>query len=195
MEPHLGYQSSSSQNLGAAQVSRRDIPATLTFGCLTALLSGLLSAAGAALLMVGARGLVAPTARDILGPDVRPQLDTNLTSAVVDELATTRVTHGIIALIAAMVVLGVAPAVRNGARWSRITLAVVLSGSLCADALAISDVAPTSTTALHVAAMALSVAVVALLHAPDRRRGAWQAIPKRVSIVAGGISGPQQLER
>jgi hypothetical protein len=151
-------------------VSRRDVPAILTFGYLTALLSGLLSAVGAALVIVGARAPVSPTARDILGPDMPPRLDEELTSAGLDEMTTTRVIHGVAGLVVALLVVGVALTVHNGARWSRATLTVVLLGSMCTNALAIWGAAPASTKALAIAATALGVAAVSLLHLPGRNR-------------------------
>ncbi|WP_238007118.1 hypothetical protein KZZ52_37180 [Dactylosporangium sp. AC04546] len=145
-------------------------PATLTFGFLGALLAGLFSAVGSALLIVKAHDLAERTASDVLGEDAESLLGSELTAGLVDEAANTLVVRGVTGLVPAVLVLGIALAVRNGALWARIVLTVLLLGALCANGLVISDVAPGATKALGVAAIVLSVAVVVLLFLPPTNR-------------------------
>ncbi|MET7394881.1 hypothetical protein ABZS66_15470 [Dactylosporangium sp. NPDC005572] len=155
-------------------------PATLTFGFFGALLAGLFSAVGSVLLVVKAHDLAERTAGDVLGEDTEALLGSELTASVVDEAANTLVVRGVTGLVSAVLVLGIALAVRNGALWARIVLTVLLLSALCANGLVISDVAPGATKALGAAAMVLSIAVVVLLFLPPTSRYA-KARKQRVS--------------
>ncbi|GGM26207.1 hypothetical protein ACFFX1_16735 [Dactylosporangium sucinum] len=145
-------------------------PATLTFGFFGALLAGLFSVVGSVLLIVKAHDLAARTASDILGEDTESLLGSELTASVVDEAANTLVVRGVTGLVSAVLVLGIALAVRNGALWARIVLTVLLLGGLCANGLMISDVAPGATKALGGAAIVLGLAAVVLLFLPPTNR-------------------------
>jgi hypothetical protein len=160
---HPGFPPPASATYPVAPLRR---PATLKLGYLGALLVALFSAAGAVLLIVKARDVAEQTATDVLGADSTSELGSDLISIAVDEAASTLVSRGVAALVSALLVLGVALAVRNGALWARIVLTILVLGGICANGLVLSDIAPAATKALGVAAIVLSVAVVVLLFLP-----------------------------
>ncbi|GAA1033943.1 hypothetical protein GCM10009557_37210 [Virgisporangium ochraceum] len=147
-------------------------PLTLTLGYVGALLAGLFGAVGAAVLMLQARDVAERTVRDateaVLGSD-SGSTDILVTAAV-DEAAGTLTTRGVMGLVSALLVIGVALAVRNGALWARAVLTVLLLGSLCGNGVIVADVAPAVTKALGVTAMLLGVVVVVLLFLPPTNR-------------------------
>jgi hypothetical protein len=147
-------------------------PATLTLAYVGALLAGLFGAIGATVLMIQARDLAEEIARDtveaVLGAD-SDSADV-LVAAAVDEAAGTLTTRGVLGLVSAVAVIGVTLAVRNGALWARIVLSLLLLGALCGNGLIVTDVAPTLTKALGIAAMLLGVVVVPLLFLPPTNR-------------------------
>jgi hypothetical protein len=147
-------------------------PATLTLGYVGALLAGLFSAIGAALLMVQARDLAEQVARDTVESVLGAESESTdaIVAAAVDEAASTLTTRGVMGLVSAVAVLGVALAVRNGATWARVVLTVLLLGSLCGNGLIVADVASGITKALGVTAMVLGVVVVVLLFLPPTNR-------------------------
>lgn len=156
---------------GATAPSR---PMTLTLAYFGALLTGLLSAVGAALLLVQARDLAEQTARDatsaVLGDGAASEVGSGLLAAAVDDATSTLVARGAMVLVSAVLVVGLALAVRNGALWARIVLAWLLLGSIGVNAITIADVAPDVTVLLGALAMLLAVAVVVLLFLPPTNR-------------------------
>ena len=78
--------------------------------------------------------------------------------------------RGGMGLVSAVLVLGVALAIRNGALWARIVLALLLLGGVCANGIVVADVASTATTALDLVAMLVGVVVVVLLFLPPVNR-------------------------
>jgi hypothetical protein len=148
-------------------------PATLTFAYFGALLAGLFSAVGATVLIIQARSLAEQTARDVaadlLGVDPS-EVPASIVTGTADDVVGTLVTRGVMGLVSALFIIGVALAVRNGALWARIVLTVLLLGGMCANGLVVTDVSSGVTKALGIAAIVLGLAVVVLLFLPPTNR-------------------------
>jgi hypothetical protein len=143
-------------------------PATLTFAFFGGILAGLFSIVGAVLLIMQAKDLAKDVATDFTSDaDI---LGSSVVQAAIDEAASKLVIRGVMVLVSGVLILAFALAVRNGATWARIVLTVLLVGALCTNGLVISDVAPAATTALGVATLLLSVAVVVLMFLPPTNR-------------------------
>jgi hypothetical protein len=138
-------------------------PTTLNLAFFGALLSGLLGLVGSILLYTGAHDVAV---KQGVGADNADALGQELTDSIVTDAVHTLQLRAISGIVAAVLIIAVALAVRNAATWARVVLTVLLVGGVCAGGVQVADIAPAATKALAVAAIVLNVAVVAVLFLP-----------------------------